>query len=123
MAKDKDEELVKELKKQAENILNNAKNKGVKDNVLFITTFKRYQTQLEILFELEKVIKSESVLVEKEYVKGRKNLYNNPAISEFNKTTDSANKTVNCLLGLINKDSTLDKSEETDPLLEALAIE
>ena len=123
MAKDKDEELVKELKKQAENILNNAKNKGVKDNFLFITTFKRYQTQLEILFELEKVIKSESVLVEKEYVKGRKNLYNNPAISEFNKTTDSANKTVNCLLGLINKDSTLDKSEETDPLLEALAIE
>lgn len=122
MAKDKDEELVKELKKQAENILNNAKNKGVKDNFLFITTFKRYQTQLEILFELEKVIKSESVLVEKEYVKGRKNLYNNPAISEFNKTTDSANKTVNCLLGLINKDSTLDKSEETDPLLEALAI-
>lgn len=123
MAKDKDEALVKELKKQAENILNDAKNKGVKDNFLFITTFKRYQTQLEILFELEKVIKSESVLVEKEYVKGRKNLYNNPAISEFNKTTDSANKTVNCLLGLINKDSTLDKSEETDPLLDALAIE
>ena len=123
MAKKKDEELVKELKKQAENILNDAKNKCVKDNFLFITTFKRYQTQLEILFELEKVIKSESVLVEKEYVKGRKNLYNNPAISEFNKTTDSANKTVNCLLGLINKDSTLDKSEETDPLLEALAIE
>ena len=123
MAKDKDEKLVKELKKQAENILNDAKNKGVKDNFLFITTFKRYQTQLEILFELEKVIKSESVLVEKEYVKGRKNLYNNPAISEFNRTTDSANKTVNCLLGLINKDSTLDKSEETDPLLEALAIE
>ena len=122
MAKDKDEALVIELKKQAENILNDAKNKGVKDNFLFITTFKRYQTQLEILFELEKVIKSESVLVEKEYVKGRKNLYNNPAISEFNKTTDSANKTVNCLLGLINKDSTLDKSEETDPLLEALAI-
>ena len=123
MAKNKDESLVKELKKQAENILNDAKNKGVKDNFLFITTFKRYQTQLEILFELEKVIKSASVLVEKEYVKGRKNLYNNPAISEFNRTTDSANKTVNCLLGLINKDSTLDKSEETDPLLEALAIE
>ena len=122
MAKNKDESLVKELKKQAENILNDAKTKGVKNNFLFITTFKRYQTQLEILFELEKVIKSESVLVEKEYVKGRKNLYNNPAISEFNRTTDSANKTVNCLLGLINKDSTLDKSEETDPLLEALAI-
>ena len=122
MAKKKDEALVRELKKQAENILNDAKTKGVKNQFLFITTFKRYQTQLEILFELEKVIKSESVLVEKEYVKGRKNLYNNPAISEFNKTTDSANKTVNCLLGLINKDSTLDKSEETDPLLEALAI-
>ena len=122
MAKNKDEALVRELQKQAENILNDAKTKGVKNNFLFITTFKRYQTQLEILFELENVIKSESVLVEKEYVKGRKNLYNNPAISEFNKTTDSANKTVNCLLGLINKDSTLDKSEETDPLLEALAI-
>ena len=123
MAKNKDEALVRELKKQAENILNDAKTKGVKNNFLFITTFLRYKTQLEILFELERAIKSESVLVEKEYVKGRKNLYNNPAISEFNKTTDSANKTVNCLLGLINKDSTLDKSEETDPLLEALAIE
>lgn len=123
MAKDKDEALVRELKKQAENILKDAKTKGVKNNFLFITTFLRYKTQLEILFELERAIKSESVLVEKEYVKGRKNLYNNPAISEFNKTTDSANKTVNCLLGLINKDSTLDKSEERDPLLDALAIE
>ena len=122
MAKNKDEALVIELKKQAENILKDAKTKGVKNKFLFITTFLRYKTQLEILFELERAIKSESVLVEKEYVKGRKNLYNNPAISEFNRTTDSANKTVNCLLGLINKDSTLDKSEETDPLLEALAI-
>lgn len=126
MAKTKEtqeEKLVKALKKEGVKILKEAQKKGVKDNFLFITTFKRYQTQLDILFELEKVIKEESVLVEKEYVKNRKNLYSNPAIAEFNKTTDSANKTVNCLLGLINKEPKKGEEEKEDPLLKALMIE
>ena len=121
--KTKEEKLVAALKKESVKILDEAKEKGVKDNFLFITTFKRYQTQLEILFEHEKKIKEENVLVEKEYVKGRKNLYTNPAIAEFNKTTDSANKTVNCLLGLIKKETKKADDNQKDPLLEALMLE
>ena len=111
------------LNEQARQILKIAEEYGVEQNFFFITTFKRYQVQIGILTDLERTINEEGTLVTKEYVKGRKNVYSHPAISDYNRTTDSANKTVKCLLGLINKDSTLDKSEDTDPLLDALAIE
>ena len=82
------------LNEQAQEIIRIAEESGVQSNFFFITTFKRYQVQLSILSELEKTMKEEGMLVSKEYVKGRKNLYSNPAVAEYNKTTDSANKTV-----------------------------
>ena len=46
-----------ELNKQAKEILKIAQNHGVEQNFFFITTFKRYQVQIEILNDLEKTIK------------------------------------------------------------------
>ena len=63
------------------------------------------------------------MLVKKEYVKGRKNLYSNPAVAEYNKTTDSANKTISTLMKIINNfnnDNSNDPVEEEDPLLKAI---
>ena len=110
----------KSLKKQAKEIIKIAEEAGVQTNFFFLTTFKRYQVQLNILEDLEKTIKSEGTLVTKEYVKGRKNLYTNPAVTEFNRTTDSANKTVSTLIRIINGFRKEDEEREEDPLLKII---
>lgn len=105
------------LQQQANEIIRIAEESGVQSNFFFVTTFKRYQVQLNILTELEKTMKEEGMLVSKEYVKGRKNLYANPAVAEYNKTTDSANKTVSTLLRILRNYNVDDNTEEEDPLL------
>lgn len=91
------------LNEQAQEILRIASEHGVEQNFFFLTTFKRYQVQIKILFDLEKVIKDEGNTVTKEYVKGRKNVYTHPAISEYNKTSTAANQTVQTLMKIINQ--------------------
>ena len=101
------------LNEQAQEILRIAEQHGVEQNFFFLTTFKRYQVQLQILNDLEKTIKQDGILVTKEYVKGRKNVYSHPAIFDYNRTADSANKTVVTLRDRQDED-------EPDPLLEIL---
>ena len=108
------------LTEQAQEILRIAEESGVQSNYFFITTFKRYQMQLVILYELEKTLKDEGMLVQKEYVKGRKNLYSNPALKDYNTTTDSANRTVATLMKIIKNYNVNDPTEEEDPLLNAI---
>ena len=115
-------EKVFNLEDQAERIKEIAEKSGVQSNFLFLTTFKRYQVQLNILAELEKSLKSDGVLVTKEYVKNRQNLYSHPAVAEYNRTVDSANKTVSTLMRIIRNFNVSDEDEdaEGDPLMKAL---
>lgn len=108
------------LNEQAQEILRIAEQHGVEQNFFFLTTFKRYQVQIGILNDLEKTIRSEGTLVTKEYVKGRKNVYSHPAISDYNRTTDSANKTVVTLMKIITTLRDRQDDDEPDPLLEIL---
>lgn len=109
------------LNEQAQEIIRIAEESGVQSNFFFITTFKRYQVQLNILTELEKTIKAEGALVTKEYVKNRKNLYTNPAISDYNRTTDSANKTVATLMRILRNFGVDDTGEQdVDPLMKII---
>lgn len=109
------------LSQQAQEIMRIAEESGVQSNFFFLTTFKRYQVQLNILSELEKTLKDEGMLVSKEYVKGRKNLYSNPAVAEYNKTTDSANKTVATLMRILKNFNVNEESEtEEDPLMKII---
>lgn len=110
----------KSLKEQAKEIMRLAEESGLQSNYFFVTTFQRYQVQLEILDELEKAIKDAGMLVSKEYVKGRKNLYTNPAVSDFNRTTDSANKTVATLLRILKSFDGDTTYEERDPLMDII---
>ena len=111
------------LKEQAEEILRIAEKYGVEQNFLFITTFKRYQVQLNILNDLEKTIKEDGSLVTKEYVKGRGNLYTHPAISEYNKTATSANQTVATLIKIFKSMRNESEDDEgEDELSNALGI-
>lgn len=106
-----------DLKKQAEEIIRIAKESGVQSNYFFMTTFERYQVQLEMLDKLKEQLKEEGLTVKKEYVKGRKNIYESPLLRSYNSTTDSANKTVATLMKIIRNFNVNDTSEEEDPLL------
>lgn len=89
------------LQEQANRILEQAQEKGVQSNFFFVTTFKRYQVQMQTLTQLEEAIKEHGPTVEKEYVKGRQNIVVNPAITEYNKTSTAANGTVSTLINII----------------------
>ena len=106
-----------DLTEQAREILKIAEDSGVQSNFFFVTTFKRYQVQLNILSDLEKAIKEDGMTVTKEYVKGRKNVYSNPAIQDYNRTTDSANKTVATLMRILKNFGVSENDEVEDPLM------
>ncbi len=110
----------KDLKRQANEILKLAEESGLQSNYFFVTTFERYQVQLQILDDLKEAIENEGMLVKKEYVKGRKNVYSNPAVSDYNRTTDSANKTVATLLRILKSFDAEQAQEEQDPLMEII---
>lgn len=106
---------------KAEEILRIAEGYNVDKNFFFITAFKRYMVQIKILNDLEETIKADGVLVTKEYVKNRKNIYTHPAIADFNKTTDSANKTVSTLMKIIkNFNGESGDDELQDPLMKLI---
>ena len=109
------------LQEQADEILRLAKEYDVSNNFLFTTTFKRYVTQIKVLENLSKTISQEDILVTKEYVKGRGNIYVHPAVKEFNNTTNSANTTAKTLLSLIETaKQQKDAGDDVDPLWQVL---
>ena len=110
----------KDLKDKAQEILELAEKNGVQTNFFFTTTFQRYLVQIQILEDLEKAIEEDGATVTKEYVKGRGNVYTNPAINAYNNTTNSANKTVTTLLKIVQGFKAEDKVKEVDPLLEII---
>lgn len=110
----------KTLSEKAKEILELAEKNGVQTNFFFTTTFQRYLVQIKILEDLEREINDAGALVTKEYVKGRENIYTNPAINAYNNTTNSANKTVTTLLKIVQGFKAEDKEKEVDPLLEII---
>lgn len=108
------------LDEQAQEIIKIAEESGVQSNFFFLTTFKRYQVQLNMLNDLEKAIKEDGTTVTKEYVKGRKNVYSNPALRDYNTTTDSANRTVATLMKIIKNYNVSDTPDDEDPLLKII---
>lgn len=112
----------KTLQQQADEIMAKAEEKGVSTNFFFITTFKRYQVQMKIMNDLEEQINEIGATVEKEYVKGRCNIYTNPAISEYNKTATAANGTVSTLMKILTTFSEQEGVESGDLMQEFLGL-
>lgn len=121
MARKKEEQHLT-LQEQAELIVKKAEEKGVSTNFFFVTTFQRYQVQIEIMNELEEEIKELGATVSKEYVKGRQNIYTNPAISEYNKTATAANGTVSTLLKILTTLAEEESKQPADLMQEFLAL-
>ena len=92
---------VKTLNDKVAEIMKMAKNAGVEQDFFFTTTFNRYLNQIDILQRLEKELKDQPVLITKEYVKGRENVYTHPGITEYNKTCTAANNTTITLIKIV----------------------
>ena len=108
-------------KKQAEQIMKIAEENGVQGNFLFTTTFDRYLFLLDNLEQLKETIKKEGMSVEKEYIKGEKNVYSSPSARNYNSTCDLANKTVSTLMKIIKSFNVEETSDENDdPLMAAI---
>lgn len=111
------------LEEQANKILELAKEYGAEKNFLFVTTFDRYMTQIATIAKIKKAMSRQAATVTKEYVKGRKNIYCNPLISEFNKSTDSANRTAQTLIKIITGVTNVNgETKKEDPLFKILDI-
>lgn len=114
---------MKKLEEQEKSILRKAEEIGLEADYLFTTTFDRYKRQVRTLIALDQTIEditdSGEILVSKEYVKGKGNLQINPAIAQFDKTTDSANKTVSTLLRIFRTWG-VENTEEADPLMDII---
>jgi len=82
---------------------NLAKQYGIEDNALFLTTLDRYIAQQRIIDMIKEELDNVDVAVSKEYVKGRENIYAHPLVKELPKHSDAANKTASLLLEIINK--------------------
>ena len=116
--------MKKSLQEQANEILERAEERGVSSNFFFVTTFKRYQVQMQILTKLEDSIRENGSYVTKEYVKGRQNLTANPAIAEYNKTATAANGTVSTLINIIKSfDGEEKQSSKLQDLIASLSDE
>lgn len=90
------------LEVQGDKILKAARAAGAEQSYYFETCFARYRRQLKLLAEIEAILDEGEVLVTKEYVRGRENVYANPAIAQYNATADAANRTMAALLRIVD---------------------
>ena len=111
MAKKNEKDLT--LQDQVDQILEKAKERGAQSNFFFITTFKRYQVQMQIMADLEAQIIALGPTVTKEFATGRIDVVPNPAISEYNKTATAANNTVATLIKIVESMPQDDNGQKT----------
>lgn len=116
------DEKRKALEKQAEDVIKVAEKYGVEQNYLFITTFQRYTFQYGMLTDLEEQIQRDGYTVKKQYVKGAKNVYANPAIDSYSKISTAANQTVNTLIKIVKSFANSTDDDVGDELLKILGI-
>ena len=80
-----------------------------------------YKANIELLTKIDRarsiLCDADSFIMKKEYVKGRACVVVNPAITEFNRTTDSANKTVQTLIKILKGFKSSDSENTKDQLL------
>lgn len=105
---------IKQLEAQARKFLTEARSRGIENSYLFETTFQRYRDHIAHLEELQKCIDEEGTTVTKEYVKGRANLYVNPAIAAYNQTAGAADKSAQILIRCLAEAQVKENSDNGD---------
>lgn len=92
-----------DLERRIKEFADKATELGIADDLIFDTTFNRYITQVRMLEDLREQIEESELMVKKSYVKDRENLYVNPAVAEYNKTSTAANQTAVTLVKLMSQ--------------------
>jgi len=111
----------KELEKMEKEIIKKAEEAGIENFYLFKTTFDRYQRLVRMCYDLEQTCENEPLMITKEYVKGRENVYVHPVIRAYNQTVGAANKTAETLTKLISCFKEEEPEvDDIDPLMEIL---
>ena len=117
MAKDK-----RNVKDLAKGILEEATKIGLDSDSSFLTSYHLLEVQIEMLDALEKSFREDGATTTKEYVKGRTNIYTNPAIAEYNKTATAANGTVSTLMKILTTFAEAEGVESGDLMQEFLSL-
>lgn len=92
------------VKTTYDSLMELARRYRVEDNALFQSSAKQYSITAKVLDDIQASLEEdEGLVVEKEYVKSRKNVYANPLIKELPKLNDSANRLLNTMLDIILK--------------------
>lgn len=110
----------KQLESLEKKVVKKAKDGGVDQNYLFVTTFDRYKQQLKYIEDLENDVAEEGTIVTKEYVKGRCNKYVSPSLAALQKMYQTANQTAQTLTKIIKElgDGDSKKKDEVDEFLD-----
>ena len=96
MAKKKQPQSLEALTKMA-------KAYGIDKNPVVQSALEQYALQQSVILEMKKGLEGDDILTTKEYVKGRENVYANPILKELPRHTDSANKTADLILKMIDQ--------------------
>ena len=79
-----------------------AKKYSVEKNAMFQAAANQYALQQRVIDNIKRVLDEEDTLMAtKEYVKGRENIYAHPLVKELPKHADSANRTAQIMLTII----------------------
>jgi hypothetical protein len=113
--------MTKNIEKQAAEILKIAESQGVEQNFFFATAFGRYMSQLRYLSQLETLLDTEGVSVERTNTKGITSSTINPALAAHNKTSAEATRTHTSLVSTLAKLKESNPDDESDPLLDFLS--
>jgi uncharacterized protein (DUF2344 family) len=110
-----------DLNTQAQKILQIAESQGVEQNFFFKTTFQRYIKLINYLEKLSKDIDEDGLFAEKTYIKGHTNKSINPAVREYSKLANEANRTVATLGSIIRTMASSKDAGKPNKLLEYIA--
>lgn len=89
-------------KDMMEELVEMAKQYGVDNNAVFLTAASQYALQQRVINNIKDALDAEdSLMSTKEYVKGRENIYAHPLVKELPKHADSANRTAQTILNII----------------------
>lgn len=76
---------------------------GVADIAVVQSALEQYALQQAVIAKIKATLEEDGILTSKEYVKNRENLYVHPALKELPRHVDSANKTADLVLRMIDR--------------------
>lgn len=98
-----------------EKLMKEAEKYHVDQNALFVSACQRYTNQVEMIGKIQEQINRDGLMIEHTNVKGDVNSDVNPLTVQLPKYIDTANKTLNLMLDIIQRLGTVAVEEDVNP--------